>query len=554
MSKKTILVNLFKNHFFRNTVIFVAFLLLLLPFVMYKVVTTNMYGEIMFNISDDAKRVAKHLYSRHFNNLQANPYQGFNQIIKDFKVYKIKYFESDGKVSFSSEKKEIGTKNSHDYFYEKVTKGEIFFKVVKKGLKTLEGTTIESDVVEIYIPVMKGKKFVGSFELYYDITEQMDRYELLKTRIKFIQTTIVSTILLIIALMLYRASKSDLERTIAEKDLIEAKNRAIEASTAKSDFLSNISHEIRTPLNAIIGFIQFLIEEEDDEEKRKKLHIIDSSSKILLQLINDVLDFSKIESGKLEIERIPFPVKKEFELIKEIFDSLVQSKGVSFNCTIDENVPNMVISDPLRIKQITINLVSNAVKFTPKDGTIDLHISFNEGTSRLKVSVKDTGIGMDKNHLDKLFSPFVQGDGSITRKYGGTGLGLAISKELVHLMGGQIYVSSTKGEGSTFIFEIPLKKSAANFKMELSQNKEEKTGAVANEKKEELTQEEIEGLIGQLIDAVKTRRPVKCDEILEKLSRVKLSQTDFDLILKSEKMIKQYKFKEAEEILERDNG
>jgi signal transduction histidine kinase/ActR/RegA family two-component response regulator len=236
-------------------------------------------------------------------------------------------------------------------------------------------------------------------------------------------------------------------------ELIAVNEKTKKLANAKSEFLANMSHEIRTPLNAIMGFVHLLKKEITTKKELEFIHIIDSSSKTLLNIIEDILDYSKIESGKLDINKYDFNVKDEFSIVTSLFDAKAKEKNINLNLTITEDVPDALNTDPLRIKQIISNLLSNAIKFTGEGKSVYVNIDYHEGN--LKVSVKDEGIGIAKEKLDHIFESFSQEDSSTTRDYGGTGLGLSISKELVKLLGGQLQVKSEKGKGSEFYFFIP---------------------------------------------------------------------------------------------------
>ena len=234
---------------------------------------------------------------------------------------------------------------------------------------------------------------------------------------------------------------------------------ALQANEAKSLFLANMSHEIRTPLNGIVGFTEILRSTELTEEQDEFLSIIDKSSENLLSIINNILDLSKIESNKIEIESIVFDTAEEFESAAETYAVAATEKNIDLNFYMDPNIAPKLKGDPTKIKEIVINLLSNAVKFTSYGGEINLEITKIEdenGTSRIKFSVQDNGIGMTKDQQARIFDAFSQADVSVTRKYGGTGLGLTISSQFVELMGGVLELESAKDNGTSFFFSLPL--------------------------------------------------------------------------------------------------
>jgi len=261
------------------------------------------------------------------------------------------------------------------------------------------------------------------------------------------------------------------ERRSLEEELKKSQEIAIRESRAKSIFLANMSHEIRTPMNGVIGMAHILKETELNKEQREYLDIIEISGNNLLSIINDILDFSKIEAGQVELETIPFNLNQQVEEVIKILHTKALGKGLKLFYSASHQLPEMVKGDPIRFKQIIMNLTNNAIKFT-KDGsiTIELEQEWQE-TDKLMVRCKviDTGIGISEAGKEKLFKEFSQTDTSTTRKFGGTGLGLKISKDLAHLMKGDIGAMSAEGQGSTFwftaVFDKMLQEEIDNLKL-----------------------------------------------------------------------------------------
>ncbi|MCX7654580.1 MAG: ATP-binding protein [Fervidobacterium sp.] len=250
-------------------------------------------------------------------------------------------------------------------------------------------------------------------------------------------------------------------KRIYEQELIKAKQKAEQANIAKSAFLASMSHEIRTPLNGIVGFTNLLKETNLDEKQRKYVETIIKSTEVLLGIINDILDLAKIESGKFQLEPIECNLKMEMQSSLVLYNAKAKEKNVSYVVEIDEKISECLVVDSLRIQQVMFNLINNAIKFTPAGGFVKVSIrkvSEEMLYDTIRFSVEDTGIGIPKEKLSKIFEPFEQADISVTRKYGGTGLGLSISQRIVNMMGSKINVESEEGKGSTFYFELKLKK------------------------------------------------------------------------------------------------
>lgn len=305
-----------------------------------------------------------------------------------------------------------------------------------------------------------------------ELLEEMENKELILSRKRAEEASkntaetidvikVICLLAFILFLLLIYVLFIDIARSnIYRKNLQKAKVKAEKLAQVKEEFMSNMSHEIRTPLNSIIGFSEQLGKTSLNYGQKDFLGIIKSSSEHLLVLINDILDYAKIETGKLSIEKIPF---RPAQVLEETYQSLsnkAEEKNISFQCTINDNVPEVLLGDPVRLKQILLNLVSNAIKFT-ESGEVNIY-----STARIKgdeqvqlyVKVKDTGIGIPDRKLYDIFKSFDQLDNSVTRKYGGTGLGLAITKKLVEIQHGAIEVKSEISKGSTFSFSIPYKK------------------------------------------------------------------------------------------------
>ena len=258
--------------------------------------------------------------------------------------------------------------------------------------------------------------------------------------------------------MIYAVAHDISDRKHAEQELKEAKELAEQGAMAKTTFLASMSHEIRTPLNAVLGLANLLLDTPLNQQQQEYVNTVHNSGKSLLAIINEILDFSKFEAGKLELEEHPFILSEFIQATVELIENEARQKHLDLSWRVDEGTPSAFTGDVTRLRQVLVNLLSNAVKFT-EQGSVTIQVNGSEVDSdqfELHFQISDSGIGIPADKTSQLFEAFAQVDASVTRKYGGTGLGLAISRQLVELMGGRIWAESEPGRGSTFHFTVTL--------------------------------------------------------------------------------------------------
>jgi signal transduction histidine kinase/HPt (histidine-containing phosphotransfer) domain-containing protein/ActR/RegA family two-component response regulator len=324
----------------------------------------------------------------------------------------------------------------------------------------------EIDAYLKFLPPYFARLNENANRLFFDSSERLRQLEaeleVQRVRLKQVELAVMAAVLLLAGLgalgFVQRIDAANRQLQEAIDQMRSAKEEAERASRAKSDFVSRMSHELRTPLNAIIGFADLLEAEPLSPSHQGYVKLINDSGRHLMELINGVLDHAKIEAGGLTLEKIPFDFHAAINAVKTIVGDRAIAKGLDFTASISDQLPRYVIGDPTRLRQILINLLVNAVKFTER-GSVELRIA--PENERIYFSIRDTGIGMDAAAQARLFKPFSQADDSVTRKYGGTGLGLLISRELIEAMGGSIEVESAPGAGTVFWFWLPLLPAAA---------------------------------------------------------------------------------------------
>lgn len=401
--------------------------------------------------------------------LYDNDKDKFDRRIRNFlaplEIVKIKVYDLDKTIIYSTESDLIGKVDKENKRLAIALSGrpDSHMEHKDKIMDVVGEHRLLVNVVETYVPIRgPSNSIIGSFEVYKDVTPDIIvAKSTLNHAIILLAMVLTPVFVVLCSLMYYAARTINVHTTALEKshlELVKAWERADSADRAKSDFLAQMSHEIRTPMTAILGFVDLIAIGCQDtcvqcQENAEYTSIIKRNGNHLIQLINDILDLSKIEAGKIDIELLPYSPCDILYEVESLMQVRAADKNINFAIDIVGDMPETIISDPTRIRQILVNLIGNAIKFTDT-GEVRITMRYDSEKCAILYSITDTGVGIPNDQINKLFRPFTQADSSTSRKFGGTGLGLTISQHLARLLGGDITVSSTPGKGSTFTVKI----------------------------------------------------------------------------------------------------
>ncbi|MGD1880290.1 MAG: sensor histidine kinase [Kiloniellaceae bacterium] len=385
--------------------------------------------------------------------------------MRDLAILKIKIYDQNGLTVFSTEAAQIGEDKSDNAGFLAARTGQKASELTHRdSFSAFEQRVDNRDVLASYVPITSGSGAIeGVFEVYYDVTELLAT---INRRQVLLQSVVGGTFLLLYLLLIFgvwRSERQTRRHYVKNLDLARTAARAEEASRLKSEFLATMSHELRTPLNAILGFSEILKsplpQVGSDETRREYADSIWMSGRHLLNIVDDVLDMSKVEAGEMPLDREPFDPVALLENCLRLVEKQADQQGVTLVSNIAATLP-AASGDERRIKQVLINLLSNAVKFTPEGGRVSVLLG-TTAAGAMQFTVSDSGIGIAPENIEKVMTPFGQVETTYARRFGGTGLGLPIARSLVEMHGGTFMLESTLGEGTKVSFTLPAEESAA---------------------------------------------------------------------------------------------
>jgi signal transduction histidine kinase/ActR/RegA family two-component response regulator len=416
------------------------------------------------NLADDAPRLDAAQLRAH--PMTARLHATLRRLAAGTSVAKVKLFSPKGLTLYSSEAAQIGEDKHNPPMIARAAQGEVASEISQRQTFTaFDGQIRDRSLVSSYIPARRPGQAqpVAVFELYADLTPLKKALVASSDRQLAIVVSVMAALFLVQWLIVRRGARilrgQHEGLAAAHREIGQARHAADDANAAKSRFLAHMSHEIRTPVHGMLGMTELLARTPLDAVQARYTHTIARSGQALMAILNDVLDLSKIEAGKLQIEAQPFDLPRAVQDVCELMTARAAAKGLQLALEFEPGLPGHVLGDALRLQQVLHNLLGNAIKFT-RSGRVAVTVR-REAPQLLRLTVSDTGIGIAAERAAHLFDRFVQADGSIARQFGGTGLGLAIARELVELMGGGIAVQSTLGAGSEFSFTARLPEAAA---------------------------------------------------------------------------------------------
>ncbi len=396
----------------------------------------DFYGDMIFTTEDEIKKHPQRV-------------EAFKHATLEGWAYALQHKEET--INVILQKYNTQDLNYEQLFYEaRATENLISAQYIPLGESRKERFKVLSDLY-LMRGIAQADLDKAVDEIIYDPNAKND---LLYKHLYEIVVITALLLLLVLLLIFYSRRLSYLVKTRTQ-ELEKAKHEAELSALSKANFLANMSHEIRTPMNAILGFVEQLAKNEGELSRQKMFKTVQNAGHSLLTIINDILEISKIESGKMKLDPIACDLPHFFDDIYELFSGSCEDKEITFRLRQDKGLPQCALVDEVRLRQVLVNLLSNAIKFTPKKGTINLDVVYNKESQNIELFLVDTGVGIAKENIDKIFNAFEQEDNSTTRNFGGTGLGLAICKKLIILMDGNIRVDSELGKGSRFYLRFP---------------------------------------------------------------------------------------------------